>query len=129
MEIYLLRIATINLNENLSLLNEFNILFENDVISNNELNKINGNVKNPLKQYYLAISEELESFKIQIRFNALTKLLFSLINDTNFNFMLHDKLDENFNIKSLEIAYDCGLLNDLIKNLSYFNTKFLEFPK
>jgi hypothetical protein len=127
MEEYLLRIAVINLNENLVLLNTLNRIQKCNVVENKELE--DGDSFFKLKQYYLEIAEELESHDIIIRFNSLTKLLLSFIKNHEFIFMLNDKLEENFNKIWIEKAFEYGILNDLVKNLGYFYAKFIELSK
>jgi hypothetical protein len=132
MDDFLLRIATINLNENIKLIEK---LYENTPGINSELpettqiEKIITTVGSDLKFYYLEISEELDSFNLNTRYLALSKLLFSFIKNRNFNFMLSDKLNENFYNKNIEKANDLGFVNELVKSLNYFLTKFMEFPK
>jgi hypothetical protein len=132
MDDFLLRIATINLNENIKLIEK---LYENipginsDLPESIQIAKITSTVGSDLKFYYLEISEELDSFNLNTRFLALSKLLFSFIKNRNFNFMLTDKIDENFYRKNIEKSNDLGFVNELVKSLNYFMTKFVEFPK
>lgn len=132
MDDFVLRIATINLNENIKLIEK---LFENtpginsDLSESSQIYKIISTVGSDLKFYYLEISEELDSFNLNTRYLALSKLLFSFIKNRNFNFMLTDKIDENFYRKNIEKSNDLGFVNELVKSLNYFMTKFVEFPK
>lgn len=132
MDDFVLRIATINLNENIKLIEK---LFENtpginsDLSESSQIYKIISTVGSDLKFYYLEISEELDSFNLNTRYLALSKLLFSFIKNRNFNFMLNDKIDENFYRKNIEKSNDLGFVNELVKSLNYFMTKFVEFPK
>jgi len=132
MDDFVLRIATINLNENIKLIEK---LFENtpginsDLSESSQIYKIISTVGSDLKFYYLEISEELDSFNLNTRYLALSKLLFSFIKNRNFNFMLNDKIDENFYRKNIEKSNDLGFVNELVKSLNYFMTKLVEFPK
>ena len=120
MEEHLLRIATINFNEILMLLNE---LCKNNLLETSDFQEEN------IKDYLLCICEELESSNLIIRFNALNKLILLLLNQTDINFMVNKNIEENFNINYLLEALNIGLLNDLIKNLAFFYQKFLEYNK
>lgn len=126
MEEYLLRLSMINFNQILNLLKSFDILHKNDDLCDNKY--LNEN-KSTVKEYYLQISEELEHYNLSIKFNALAKLLTSFIKNPEFNFMLSDRLDDNFDLKLIEKAMDVGLLHDLAKNLSYFLSTISEFSK
>jgi hypothetical protein len=146
MDPYLLRISTINFNNILSILQAFNEINNNKIYEKpeseiqlesqiqtsiqNQSNKNIGNNSNKnLRNIFLEISEELESAKIINRYNSLTNLLFLFIKDPNFNFMLSNKLEENFEIKFIISAFNYGILYDLIKNLSFFLKKFTEYHK
>ena len=125
MENYLLRISSINLNNNILILKEFNSLHSSDLFDKNNFQ--NDNKKT--KQIFLEISEELESPNIIIRYNCLSKLFFLFVKDPEFNFMLLDKLEENFESYFINFSYNSEILQDLIKNLSFLYNKFIEFNK
>jgi hypothetical protein len=126
MENYLLRIASINLSNNVLILRELNNINENKIYDKSEINQ---NITKNLKHVFLEIGEELESSKINVRYDALSKLFFLFVKDSDLNFMLSDKLDENFEITFLNFAFSEGFLIDLIKNFSYFYYKFFEYNK
>ena len=125
MDEHLLRIATINY---------FDIL-----LLNNQLNKTHKNVSlventyelsdSQIKQYFLEIGEELESCNILTHYNAISKLLCSFVINKNFNFLLEENIEKNFDTNLIEKSIEYGLLEDLIKNFGYFITKFCEYPK
>lgn len=126
MDNYILRLSSINLNNAILILKELNNLNDNKIY---EKSQIINNEVSELRHIFLDISEELESAKIDVRYNALSKLFFLFIKDPDFNFMLNDKLDENFEVNYLSQAFHCGVLNDLIKNLSFFYYRFSEYNK
>lgn len=125
MENYLLRISSINLNNNILILKEFNSLHSIELFEKNNFQ--NDNKKT--KQIFLEIAEELESPNIMIRYNSLTKLFFLFVKDPKFNFMLSDKLEENFESYFINFSFNSEILQDLIKNLSFLYNKFIEFNK
>lgn len=125
MEEHLLRIATINYYDILLLTDKLNKIHHNDTLIENtkELSDTQ------IKQYYLEISEELDSCNIITHYNALSKILHSFIVNKSFNFLLDENIGMNFDTNYIEKSIDYGLFEDLIKNLNYFLTKFSEFPK
>jgi hypothetical protein len=125
MENHLLRIATINYYDILLLTDHLNKTHKNSYLNENTEELTDSQIK----QYYLEIAEELDSCNIVTHYNALSKLLFSFIINRNFNFLLEDNIENNFNLNLIEKSIECGLFEDLIKNLNYFITKFSEFQK
>ncbi len=126
MDNYILRLSSINLNNVILILKEFNSINCNKIYDKSE---INNNKNNELRFIFLDISVELESAKIEMRYNALTKLFFLFVKDCEFNFMLNDKLEDNYQSDYLQCAFHNGILNDLIKNLSFFYFRFAEYNK
>jgi len=126
MDNYILRLSSININNAVLILKELNNLNNNKIYIKNE---IDFNQNNGLRHILLEISEELESVNINTRYNALSKLFYLFIKDPEYNFMLQDKIDENYEASYISYAFHCGILNDLIKNLSFFYFKFSEFNK
>lgn len=122
---YILRIAAINLNNNILILKEMNNLSSNELYDKTKINAEN----NFLKLTFLELGEELESAKFITRYNALSKIFSLFIKDPDFNFMLSDRLDEIFEQQIIALAFSQGLLVDLIKNLSYLFYKFNEYNK
>jgi hypothetical protein len=124
MDNYVLRIASINLNNVLLILNELNNINKNEIYIKDE-----GNLNDHkwIRQIFLELSEELENAKIEIRYNALSKLLFLFIKDPEKNFMLNDKLEENYDTQLISSGFHNGILNVLIKNLIFFYFRFSEF--
>jgi hypothetical protein len=125
MDNHLLRIATINYYDILLLLDGLNKIHKNFSI----LEITNEFTYSQIKQYFLEIAEDLDSCNVITHYNALTRLLFSFIINKNFNFMFDDNLETNFNIDLIKKSLEYGLLEDLIKNLNFFITKFSEFQK
>ncbi len=125
MDEHLLRIATINYFDNFLLNNQLNKTHQNiSLIENtNEL------TDSQIKQYFLEIGEELESCNIISHYNAISKLLCCFVINKNFNFLLAENIEKNFDTNLIEKSIEYGVLEDLIKNFSYFITKFSESPK
>lgn len=126
MDHYILRLSSINLNNIILIMRELNNINNNKIYDKNEIKSEENNV---LRHIFLDISEELESARIDSRYNALSKLFFLFIKDPEFNFLLDDKLDENFEQTFLISGFHNGILNDLIKNLNYFYYRFSEYNK
>jgi hypothetical protein len=125
MEDHLLRIATINYYDILLLTEQLNITHNNtSLIENTKDLSIS-----ETKQYFLEIAEELDSCNLVTHYNALSKFMFSLIINRNFNFLFEDQLENNFDIGLIEKSFELGVFEDLIKNLNYFILKFSEFQK
>ena len=125
MEDHLLRIATINYYDILLLTEQLNITHNNtSLIENTKDLSIS-----ETKQYFLEIAEELDSCNLVTHYNALSKFLFSLIINRNFNFLFEDQLENNFDIGLIEKSFELGVFEDLIKNLNHFILKFSEFQK
>ena len=81
------------------------------------------------KDFYLEINEELESYNILQRYKALTKLFKVLINTNKIPNPL-SIFENNFDIlNKLQIskAYEYGLFENLISNLSFFYSKFISY--
>jgi hypothetical protein len=136
MEDYLLRIVLINFNENLKLVNrlsdeiilsksaELRSSFDSFGCSSKQFNNNTSNTYIYDKFFFLEISEELENFKIELRFLALAKLLNSFIKNFESNFMLVENIENMLNLENIKSASEYGVLNDLIKNLGFLLTKF-----
>jgi hypothetical protein len=120
MEEYLLKIVTYSLNEQILILND--------------LNKQNNNIITPItetniKDNLLTICEELESDKLIIRYNALSRLLLQALYKQDEDFLIIKDIESNFNIQYLQEALNIGTLNDLVKNLTYLFQKFTELNR
>ena len=81
------------------------------------------------KDFFLEINEELESYNILSRYKALTKLFKVLIN-TNKVLNSFSIFENNFDLlNKIQItkAYEYGIFESLILNLSFFYSKFITY--
>jgi hypothetical protein len=82
-----------------------------------------------LKDGLLTICEELESDKLIIRYNALSRLFLIILRSQDQNFLVIKDIDENFHTGYLQMALDIGTLHDLVKNLIFLFQKFTELTR
>jgi len=71
----------------------------------------------------------LDSFKIDNKYTALGKLLFSFIKNEEFSFLFEKEIEEKFNLDNINKAFEYNVIPELSKNLNYLYAKFLEIPK
>jgi len=86
---------------------------------------------NPIinKDFYLEINEELESYNLLPRYNALTKLFKVLINTNKITdtLSIFQAYEEILNKVQITKAYEYGLFESLTSNLSYLYTQFIAY--
>lgn len=118
-EKFLLNISSLNLNDSITLLkyymNEWKIDMPKTASS---------------KDFFLEIEEELDSSVIEIRYQALSKLLLSFIqlpNDNEYSFF-DEQIEDYFNKANINDSFEYGMLPELIHNLFYFYSQFLKLP-
>ena len=110
MEDYLLRIVLINFNENLTLLNRLceginsanSIELGTSFGSFTSFGQENGTF--PDKFFFLDLNEELEHFKIDVRFVGLAKLCNVFVKNSEFTFMLNEDVESAFNVENIKFA-------------------------
>ena len=86
---------------------------------------------NPIinKDFYLELNEELESYNLLPRYNALTKLFKVLINTNKItdSLSIFQTYEEILNKVQITKAYEYGLFESLTYNLSYLYTQFIAY--
>ena len=86
---------------------------------------------NPIinKDFYLELNEELESYNLLPRYNALTKLFKVLINTNKItdSLSIFQAYEEILNKVQITKAYEYGLFESLTSNLSYLYTQFIAY--
>ena len=86
---------------------------------------------NPIinKDFYLELNEELESYNLLPRYNALTKLFKVLINTNKItdSLSIFQTYEEILNKVQITKAYEYGLFESLTSNLSYLYTQFIAY--
>ena len=86
---------------------------------------------NPIinKDFYLELNEELESYNLLPRYNALTKLFKVLINTNKItdSLSVFQTYEEILNKVQITKAYEYGLFESLTSNLSYLYTQFIAY--
>ena len=86
---------------------------------------------NPIinKDFYLELNEELESYNLLPRYNALTKLFKVLINTNKItdSLSVFQTYEEILNKVQITKAYEYGLFESLTYNLSYLYTQFIAY--
>ena len=115
----ILLFANINIPDIIELINFY--------ISSIDSFKFNNQLIN--KDFYLDINEELESYNILPRYQALTKLFKVLIN-TNIitnSLSIFENYENLFNKNQIIKAYEYGIFESLISNLSFFYNKFINY--
>ena len=116
-EKYLLNISSINMNDTLSLvkfyLSEWGI----------EPLKLS-----PTKDFFLEIEEELDNYKICLRFQALSKLLISFLQPPEKYTFFDEQIEEYFNKANINDSFEYGILPELIHNLFFFYSKLTQLP-
>ena len=115
----ILLFANINIPDIIELINFY--------ISSIDSFKFNNQLIN--KDFYLDINEELESYNILPRYQALTKLFKVLIN-TNIitnSLSIFENYENLFNKNQIIKAYEYGIFESLVSNLSFFYNKFINY--
>ena len=81
------------------------------------------------KDFYLDLNEELESYKMLIRFKALSKLFKCLINIDKISkpLSIFEAYKELLNKEQIAKAYEYGIFESLTSNLSYLYSKFISY--
>ena len=81
------------------------------------------------KYFYLEINEELESYNLLPRFKALSKLFKCLINTEiiTSSLSIFENSKEILNKEQISNAYEYGIFESLISNLSFLYTKFISY--
>ena len=86
---------------------------------------------NPIinKDFYLELNEELESYNLLPRYNALTKLFKVLINTNKItdSLSVFQTYEDILNKVQIAKAYENGLFESLTSNLSYLYTQFIAY--
>ena len=87
----------------------------------------NNNIKN--KDFYLEINEELDSYNILPRFKALSKLFKCLINTDiiSSSLSIFENSNKILNKEQITNAYEYGIFESLISNLSFLYSKFIAY--
>ena len=87
------------------------------------------NYSNINKDFYLEINEELESYNIYPRYNALMKLFKVLINTNKIadSLSIFQTYEDLFNKVQITKAYEYGLFESLTSNLSFLYSKFIAY--
>ena len=108
----ILLFANINIPDIIELINFY--------ISSIDSFKFNNQLIN--KDFYLDINEELESYNILPRYQALTKLFKVLIN-TNIitnSLSIFENYENLFNKNQIIKTYEYGIFESLVSNLSFY---------
>ena len=87
----------------------------------------NNYIKN--KDFYLEINEELDSYNILPRFKALSKLFKCLINTDiiSSSLSIFENSNKILNKEQITNAYEYGIFESLISNLSFLYSKFIAY--
>ena len=116
----ILLFANINLPDIIELINYYT--------SSTKSFKFNNQIIN--KDFYLEINEELESYNILPRYQALIKLFKALINSNIItdSLSIFENYENNILNKNQIIkAYEYGIFESLISNLSFLYNKFITY--
>ena len=114
----ILLLANINISEIIEIINYYISSFK-DAKYNSVINK----------DFYLETNEELESYNLHQRYKALTKLFKVLINTNSVinSLSVFEIYEEIFNKVQISKAYEYGIFESLINNLSYLYSQFISY--
>ena len=103
-------------------------------ICNYKINEWKINLKNLKfnKDFFLEIEEELDNYKLDIRYKSLIKLFlsfadFKLLCDKYIIF--NKQFEESFNVNLITESFKIGVLDSLIDNLKFMYLKFINYNK
>ena len=103
-------------------------------ICNYKINEWKINLKNLKfnKDFFLEIEEELDNYKLDIRYKSLIKLFlsfadFKLLCDKYIIF--NKQFEESFNVNLITESFKIGVLDSLIDNLKFMYLKFMNYNK
>ena len=115
----ILLFANINLPDIIELINYYT--------SSTKSFKFNNQIIN--KDFYLEINEELESYNILPRYQALIKLFKALINSNIIadSLSIFENYENILNKTQIIKAYEYGIFESLISNLSFLYNKFISY--
>ena len=115
----ILLFANINLPDIIELINYYT--------SSTKSFKFNNQIIN--KDFYLEINEELESYNILPRYQALIKLFKALINSNIIadSLSIFENYENILNKNQIIKAYEYGIFESLISNLSFLYNKFITY--
>ena len=115
----ILLFANINLPDIIELINYYT--------SSTKSFKFNNQIIN--KDFYLEINEELESYNILPRYQALIKLFKALINSNIIadSLSIFENYENILNKNQIIKAYEYGIFESLISNLSFLYNKFISY--
>ena len=115
----ILLFANINLPDIIELINYYT--------SSTKSFKFNNQIIN--KDFYLEINEELESYNILPRYQALIKLFKALINSNiiTYSLSIFENYENILNKNQIIKAYEYGIFESLISNLSFLYNKFITY--
>ena len=118
-------------NSNILLLSSLN-LFDIKELLDYYMNTWNDSIKKYTinKDFYLEINEELEGYKLLVRYKSLSKLFYSLIITDKLSkpLSIFDEEPKNLlNTKEINKAYEYGIFESLVSNLSYLYAQFISY--
>ena len=115
----ILLFSNINLTDIIELINYYT--------SSTKSFKFNNQIIN--KDFYLEINEELESYNILPRYQALIKLFKALINSNIIadSLSIFENYENILNKNQIIKAYEYGIFESLISNLSFLYNKFITY--
>ena len=113
----ILLFANINIFDVIEILNYY--------ISNYQLSQYN----QIIKDFYLEINEELESYNTLPRYKALIKLFQILINTNKISdaLSIFENYEDIFNKVQIIKAYEYGIFESLTSNISYLYNQFISY--
>ena len=115
----ILLFANINIPDIIELINYYTSSINSFKFNNQQINK----------DFYLDINEELELYNPLQRYQALTKLFKALIN-TNIitnSLSIFENYENLFNKNQIIKAYEYGIFESLVSNLSFLYNKFVTY--
>ena len=84
------------------------------------------------REFFLEIEEELDSYKIEIRFQSLIKLFLSFANFKlllNKYIIFNKQFEDTFNKNIIIDSFKNGIIDSLVENLKFLYLKFMNYNK